>query len=136
MKKILIVLAVLLVAGLAVGYYLWNKPHENMERSKPNFTIEAAQLFAEYNADQTAADAKYLDKTVEVRGVVKEVTKEEGSVKIILETGSDFSVLCTLDALSKHPRTDFPVGEKVTFKGKCTGFNLDVQLERCVEVKE
>ncbi len=120
MKKVLIALAVLLVAGAAVGFYLWNKPHENMERAKADMTLQAAQLFAEYNTDQAAADAKYLDKTVAVQGVVKEVNKDEGSVKILLETGSDFNVLCTL----------------VTFKGKCTGFNLDVQLERCVEVKQ
>lgn len=135
MKKVLIALAVLLVAGAAVGFYLWNKPHENMERAKADMTLQAAQLFAEYNTDQAAADAKYLDKTVAVKGVVKEVNKDEGSVKILLETGSDFNVLCTLDELSQHARTDFPIGEKVTFKGKCTGFNLDVQLERCVEVK-
>jgi len=135
MKKILIGVLVLALAGGAYGYYLWNMPHENMDRAKADFSIDAAQLFSEYNTDQTAADAKYLDKTIAVKGKVKEVNKDEGPVKIILDTGSDFSVVCTLDELSKHPRTDFNVGETITFKGKCTGFNLDVQLERCVEVK-
>ncbi|MEI6410686.1 MAG: hypothetical protein WCR52_14950 [Bacteroidota bacterium] len=136
MKKALIILLVAVCAGGGVAYYLWNKPHENMERAKADITIEAAQLFNDYNADQTAADAKYLDKTIAISGKVKEVSKEEGSIKVILETGSDFSVVCTLDGLSQHPRTDFPVGEQVIMKGKCTGLNLDVQMERCVEVKK
>ncbi|MBU6342118.1 MAG: OB-fold putative lipoprotein [Bacteroidetes bacterium] len=135
MKKVLIGIAILVLGGAAYAYYLWNMPHENMEHAKADLSINAAQLFSEYNTDQTSADAKYLDKTIAVKGTVKEVNKEEGATKIVLDTGSDFSVVCTLDELSKHPRTDFSVGETLTFKGKCTGFNLDVQLERCVEVK-
>jgi len=53
----------------------------------------------------------------------------------MLETGQDFGVYCTLDSLAQHPRTNFPAGETITLKGKCDGLNLDVQLSRCVEVK-
>lgn len=136
MKKALLILLIALCAGGGVAYYLWNKPHENMNSAKADITIEAAQLFNDFNADQTAADAKYLDKTIAIRGTVKEVNKDEGGVKVILETGNDFSVVCTLDGLSQHARTDFSVGEQVIMKGKCTGLNLDVQMERCVEVKK
>lgn len=135
MKKILIFLLIAAAAGGGVAYFMWNKPHENMEKAKADVSIDAGQLFNEYNADQTAADAKYLDKTIAVSGKVKEMSKEEGGVKVILETGADFSVVCTLDPMVQHARTDFATGEQVSFKGKCTGFNLDVQMERCVENK-
>jgi len=135
MKKILLVLLALALVGGSVGYYLWNKPHENIRSAKTDMAIDAAQLFQEYNVDETASNAKYLEKTIAVSGKVKEVTKEEGSVKVALETGNEFGVLCVLDEFSSHPRTDFPVGETVTFKGKCSGLNFDVQIDRCVEVK-
>lgn len=135
MKKILLVLLALGLIGGAVGYYMWNKPHENMQKAKTDVAIDATQLFNEFSTDEAAANAKYLEKTIAVSGKVKEVTKDEGTVKISLETGNEFGVLCVLDELSAHPRTDFPVGETVTFKGKCDGVNFDVQLSRCVEVK-
>lgn len=107
-----------------------------MQTAKADMAIDAAALFNEYSADETAANAKYLDKTIAVSGKVKETTKsDDGTVKVSLDTGSDFGVLCELDPLSQHPRTEFATGETVTFKGNCTGLNFDVQLTRCVEVK-
>lgn len=136
MKRALYFLLALACFAGAIGYYLWNKPHQNMQTAKADMAIDAAALFSEFTADQAAATAKYLGKTVAVSGKVKETTKmDDGTVKVNLETGSDFGVLCELDPLSKHPRTDFIAGETATFKGICTGFNFDVQLTRCVEVK-
>lgn len=136
MKRIIYILLAIACAGGAIGYYLWNKPQKDMQAAKADMAIDAAVLFNEFNTDETAANAKYLDKTVAVSGKVKESTKtEDGTVKVSLETGSEFGVFCELDPLSQHARTDFPAGETVTFKGICTGLNFDVQLTRCVEVK-
>jgi hypothetical protein len=135
-KRIFMLITGISLIGLAIGIALWNKPHENMESSKAQATLEAAAFFQEYNTDESAANAKYLGNTIAVTGVVKEITKAEGgATKVALETGDDFDVICELDALSNHPRTEFPIGKKVTFKGKCDGLNLDIQLSRCVEVK-
>ncbi len=135
-KRILLLILGLGLIGVAIGIALWNKPHENMANSKAKATVEATVLFNEYNNDENAANANYLGKTIAVTGKVKDVSKTEGGpAKITLETGDEFAVICELDALSQHARTDFVAGETVTFKGKCDGLNLDVQLSRCVEVK-
>ena len=135
-KRILILILGLGLVAAALGYALWNKPHENMKSSKVEAKLEAAALFEAYNADETASNSKYLGKTIEVSGEVKETSQTQGGpVKVTLETGDEFAVICELDALSQHPRTDFQAGEMVAFKGKCDGLNLDVQLSRCVEVK-
>jgi hypothetical protein len=136
MKRILLILLALGLVGAAIGYKMWNKPHENMTTAKADASIEAAALFKAFNTDEASANAQYLGKTIAVTGKVKEVSKAEGTpVKITLETGDSFGVVCELDALSQHPRSDFAAGETVTFKGKCDGFNFDVQLSRCVEAK-
>ena len=137
LRRILIVIFGLSLIGIAIGIYMWNKPHENMEHSKAEVTVDAATLFKEYNADENAANAKYLGKTIAVTGKVKEAGKggDGGQVKVTLDTGDEFAVICELDALSQHARTEFSPGETVTLKGKCDGLNLDVQLSRCVEVK-
>ncbi|MBC7776808.1 MAG: hypothetical protein H7246_15345, partial [Phycisphaerae bacterium] len=117
-KRILLLILGLGLIGAAIGFALWNKPHENMASSEAETTIEAATLFKEYNTDESAANGKYLGKTIAVTGKVKEISKTEGGpAKVTLDTGDEFSVVCELDALSQHPRTDFPVGETVTLKG-------------------
>jgi tRNA_anti-like len=137
MKKILLFLVFLGLVGGGTAYYLWNKPHENMTAASAAMTVSAADLYAAFNADEMAATTKYgADQTIAVQGVVKETSKgDDGTIKVLLDTGSDFGVLCELDPLSKHARTEFNPGENVTLKGKCAGINLDVQMVRCVEGK-
>lgn len=136
MKKILWVLLAAGLIGAIIGYRMWNKPHEDVAAAKVDFTLDASALLAEFNADEAAATAKYLGKTLAVIGAVRSAaTDAEGGTKVILEAGSDFGVSCELDKFAKHPRTAFQPGEKVTLKGFCSGFNYDVQLSRCVEVK-
>jgi tRNA_anti-like len=134
MRKILIVFLLLAVGGAGLGYYLWNKPHEDIGGAKAAVTVSAEQLFTDFSTDEAAANTKYgADQTIAVTGKVKESSKaEDGTVKIMLETGQDFGIFCELDPLSQHARTDFTAGETITLKGKCAGLNLDVQMVRCV----
>ncbi len=133
MKKGISLILLVAVVGGSFGYYMWNKPHENMTAAKADIEISSTDLFAQFSNDESAANTKFLDKTISVSGIVK----ESNNNKVNLDTGADamFGVVCELDNLTKHPRTNFPVGEKVTLKCKCSGLNMDVQLSRCVEVK-
>ncbi len=135
MKRILLALLALALIGSGVGYYMWNKPHQNMATAKTDLAIDATALFTEYNADEAGCNAKYLEKVIAVSGKVKEVTNDEGNVKVSLETGSDFGVRCVLSTTSSHARTAFSPGETVTLKGTCNGLNFDVELSNCVEIK-
>lgn len=132
MKKALILLLALALIGGGTVYYLWNKPHKDMKAARSTLSVSARELFDKYNADETAANAEYLDKVITVTGTVRSVSTDP--LKITLESDDEaFGVLCELDPLASHPRTDFAVGERVAMKGLCAGFNFDVQLARCVE---
>ena len=134
MKKLLgIGLLLALIAG-GIGYFMYNKPHQNMENAKADVVLDARELFTAFEANETEANQKYLDKVVKVSGLVKEVsTDEEGNVSVTLESGSEmFGVICQMDNLTKQEKTDFKIGEQVTLKGICTGMLMDVVLVRCV----
>ncbi len=137
MKKMLYVLLAVGIIGAAVGYNLWNKPHQDIAAAKTDVAIDAVALYNEYDTDENAANAKYLDKVVAISGKVKEASKDaDDAVKVSLEAGSEMGVVaCELSPFAKHKRTDFQVGEQVTFKGKCTGLNLDVVFVECVEAE-
>ena len=133
MKKIAILLLAVAVIGGSIGFYFYNKKVPSMAGQKSEMAVEAAQLFEEFEADEDAANAKYVGKIVTVRGTVLEAsTLDDGTPKIILDTGSDFGVSCEFDPNTKHARTTFQPGENLTIKGECAGLNLDVQLARCV----
>ncbi len=137
MKKFILfgLLAAAVIAGIT-GYMMWNKPHQNMVNADADVKVDAVTLYSEYETDETAANAKYLGKIVEVSGTVRETTTDEtGSVKVMLDSGSELGgIICELDPLSEHKRTTFQSGEQVKLKGKCDGVLMDVVITRCVEV--
>ncbi len=136
MKKILYFLLAAGLIGAAIGYSMWNKPHKDMQKAATDITVDATAIFNEYEIDENAANAKYFEKVIAIKGVVKESsTSEDGSVKVSLDTGKDFGVLCVLSETATHARKSFTTGETVTLKGSCAGLNFDVQFVDCVEVK-
>jgi tRNA_anti-like len=132
MKKIILSLLAVGLIGGGIGYYQYNRPLATMSESKAAITTDAQTLFNAYEINETDANAKYNGKVVSVAGKVKEVTKAE-KVTIVLETESAMSsVLCNLDPTAQHAKIDFQPGETVKIKGECTGFLMDVILERCI----
>lgn len=136
MKKLLLIGGLLAIVGAGVGFYIYNKPHQDIRSAAADYKISATSLFSAYEANEEAANEKYLGKMLEVTGVVQEVKKdEEGKTSVTLDGGSMmFGVICKLDDFSAPRRTEFAEGEHVTFKGECTGMLMDVVLVRCVEI--
>ena len=136
MKKLILLALLLGVVGAGVGFMIYNKPHQNMKSAKADFTLPATELFAAYEFNETTANEKYLGKVIEVTGTVQDVqTDEDGTVSLTLDAGGMLGgVICKLDDLSDHARTEFSTGEGVTLKGRCTGVLMDVVMVRCVEI--
>jgi hypothetical protein len=136
LKYLLILVLLGLLAGGYIGYRMWNKPHRDVAGANADSSLEATNLYLQFATDEAAANANFLDKIVQVCGQVAEVSTDNESVSVLLDTGDPFGgVACELDHLTEHPRTEFPAGERVCFKGVCTGYLSDVVLSRCTEVK-
>ena len=138
MKKILLIIAALALMGAGVGLYMYNKPHDKMESAKADKEIDAKSLYDLYEDDEAAADQAFLGKILEVTGIVREIHRGgEKDNFIILETdGLMGAVKCQLDHLTDHVKLDqIKESQKVTLKGHCTGYLMDVILDRCVIVK-
>ena len=115
------------VAAAGVGYYLYTKPKADMETMKAYSALKAADLVQKFNDDEAAAEVEFLDKTVEVTGIVKEKT-ESG---IILEGVDEMTgVLCEFENPADLAAID--AKQTITVKGICTGKLLDVVLSRCI----
>lgn len=131
-RKIAAGVLIVLVWGVFVAYRLYNKPHRDPS-SEMGIKVEAIKLFADFQTDEAKANNMYLDKTLEVNGVVIEISEnQEQSLIIVLESGDPiFGVRCTLATSEGLPK----VGESVTIKGICTGYLSDVVINSAHLVK-
>ena len=134
MKKIIIPLVVLGLFAAGVGYYMYNKPVESLDKKKADITVSAEQILADYEANEEAANDKYLGKVVEVSGKVAQVTTEEGKNKVHLETGNPISVVIS-ELEEGNNAEGLQAGDQATVKGMCSGYLSDVILVRSTVVK-
>lgn len=135
-KKTIIVLSVVIIVLLAgvFVYMTYNKPHKSV--NDVDFSMDATLLVAEFEQDEAAANTKYLDKVVEVKGTVKEVMKSDSSITLLLgEADAMSSVSCSLSAGAAKDAGDVKAGDEVTIRGICSGMLLDVALANCEIVK-
>lgn len=127
--KISIVLLIVVMAGGYYAWHLYNKPVASTLEVKTDYTVQSKVLFADFEADETAANAKYLDKFIEVSGVVRSKNQDEMGVNLVLEAGNDFfGINCAIEKGQEEAVEKVKDGDQVTIKGKCAGFNGDVVL--------
>ncbi len=129
-KKIVSALLVLCLIGGAVGFYLWNKPAPKVENAK-GITVAADALAKEFAASETAANAKYLNKAIEVTGTVTETDhNQDGGLMIVLDSGDPTAgIQCAM----REKTATANKGEHITIKGFCSGSGITgVSLTDCV----
>lgn len=127
-KKIIkIVIYIVLIGLLTVGgiiIYLFNMPHRDVQNSSTDYKVSASVLVEEYLKNTKKADTKYLDeegesKIFEVEGIIKEISEDFNSQKVILlQSKSDKAgVSCTFTKETNKETLQLKVGQKIKIKG-------------------
>jgi anionic cell wall polymer biosynthesis LytR-Cps2A-Psr (LCP) family protein len=127
--KIILAVLVLLIAASIYGYKEFNRKKADTADLKTQFSIPSTELLKSFETDENKANVLYLDKIIEVSGKVSKIERTDSSISIMLNDGSSMaSIMCQMD----EPYKSVKIGELVTIKGICTGFLMDVILNRCV----
>lgn len=139
---IVLALTGLLMVGGASGYFMWNKPHQDLTADAADFTTNPAELFGKFSADETTANQTYGNKIVELSGTVAEKTEVgKQGVAILLEVpGEMFGINCVFEPEDAASLSSVEAGSTITLRGKVDGFAgldgmaFDVNLSRCVMI--
>ena len=132
-KKTLIIVALLIIAAIIVisGWYVFRPSETSVEKKQADFSVEATGLVNEFNNDEQAANTKYLGNVIEVSGRLDDIVTEEETVSLTLKTPGEISgVICSFDKAALPEKLP-EVGENVKIKGICSGYLLDVVLNKC-----
>lgn len=133
-KKIGLALFIIALTAAAYGYYLFNKKPADVRKISAQYTLTAAALLEDYNKDETAANLKYLDKVISVKGKVTEIKIDTatGQATVILDSGDPMAaVTCSFYDAETAAVKQLQAGAEVIIKGKCTGKLMDVVLNKC-----
>ena len=112
MKKVIIGLIIVALAVFGVYKYVYQS-HRDIKTESASFTIEAKTVLQEFASNQESATTKYLNKTIEVSGLITEI---EGNSVVLDESvfssfieGTDMSGVIN--------------GANLRIKGRCIGYD-------------
>lgn len=126
---------ILIVFALAYSIYLYNKPHINIEKAPTELKIEASDLIASFIHNEKKANSDFVEKVIEIEGIIKEVRNKDNTNTIYLETMIDSShVICEMQKNQDLLVSSLKQNEKVKIKGICKGYLQDAIVLNCILV--
>lgn len=130
MKRIIYIILLLVLAGVAYGLYLFYKKPADAREMSPDYEMTAADLVRAFTDHEDDANKKYVDKVMVVSGKVSQV--DMPTVTVFLDAGDPMAaVTCSFYADESSSLTSLKPGDAVSIKGKCTGKLADVVLNNC-----
>ena len=144
-NRLLIIAAALIIIGAAAAWYayefIYNKPHPDYETVEPALEVRAKRLFTDYTANPEEADKKFLDKVIEIEGVIYGVETVDSLVIVtfVYKTGDfgDEGIRVTMLPEYHEEAKTLSTVKPVKLKGHCTGYNgTDVIIESGSIVEE
>lgn len=111
MKKIGLAFLVVLVVLIVSYKYLYHE-HRDIASEKPAFTLTVTDLLKDFVADESKANAKYLDKSVTIKG---KITNIDIPNKTIVLDEKVFVILLI--------STEVKLNAEVSIQGRLIGFD-------------
>lgn len=104
----LVILGILVVG--VFGYFYVFQDHRDIQSEKAAFKSAAIVLLDDFQNNTEVATQKYLNKTLEIHGVVT----QSDSLTLVLDNGVFF-------ALSEKKL--LPIGAQISIKSRCIGYD-------------
>lgn len=129
-KRVLIIAAVILVAGVGFVWYLFSEKHEDTAKVKAEYSIPAAQLINEFRTNLADANNRYTEKIVAVTGRVTEIESADTTVNVkMTDTTSGSYIIFAFQSQDMNTVKQMKAGDSISLKGSCSGGEYSNILE-------
>ncbi|MFN3754278.1 OB-fold protein [Flavobacterium sp.] len=126
-KKVFILGIILIVMGFATYKYIYQE-HRDIAAEKANYTDTVKEIFDAFATNDSLANAKYLDKTIEIHGKISNIDFDTKIITVDKNLSARFT--------EKLPE-NLKLQDSINLKGRLTGFNdllEEIEMDQCVMV--
>ncbi|WP_296383887.1 hypothetical protein [Winogradskyella sp.] len=127
MQKKIIILAVIIVIVAIVGYNYIYQDHRSIENERAEFVVSSSEIASLFSENATTAEQKFLNKTIEVSGLVSEINTNEITI--------NDKVFCQFSNVIQNTIKE---SSKIKIKGRVIGYDdllEQVKLDQCTIIK-
>jgi hypothetical protein len=135
------VLALGLTSSIYIYQNMYNKPHDDIEKASPAYSVSTEEIWSKYNTDRETADSLYNNQVIEVTGNLSRIDKNDTLVSAIFVMAADSmfgdkTIACQMYKKHNEEAGTLVVGAKVKIKGVCIGYDdTDIKFNKCSIVK-
>lgn len=123
-KLILVFITLSVVLGYFSFNYIMYGGARDIQKEESAYNVSSKAIIEEFSKNTNVATKKYIDKSIEIKGVITSVNDSLVSI--------DESVLCKMKEINKSAVI---VGKNVSVKGRVIGFDDlmgEIKLDECV----
>lgn len=123
-KKLLITVAVLLVLAFCIYKYMY-KEHRDIATEKVTYSVSVDDIYTTFQVNEKAANAKYLDKTIEIYGKITNIDLQNKIITV------DEKLLARF---TNGLQSDLKLQNSIALKGRLTGYDDllgEIQMDQC-----
>lgn len=134
MRVVIILVSIALVTGMMYVLYENRLDIRNVETE---YVMDTNALLKDFNSNNQKSLKKYIEKAIEVQGVLHKTTKRNGTYTLMLQ-GSDMDiyVLCEMEKDQNNILKNLQEGDEVKVKGILKGFLKDAIMLNCIIMEE
>lgn len=124
MKKKAFFVIILIAIGIITYNYIY-QDHRDIDTEKPEYKTTTQTIIGEFKLDPLVSEKKYLNKTIEVSGIITEANKKDLTL--------NNTIFCQF--IEYQP---VDINSRITIKGRCIGYDdllEQVKLDQCSIIK-
>jgi hypothetical protein len=121
-KKILLAVLIIIVLGAAYAwFFVYNKPHDNIDEIKAKYKIEAADFVKEFEEGYDTSWKKYNEQVLDIKGTVGEVIPNDSISTVVFNVSDNYDIYFEFYPHHNEAAKSLKKDDKITIHGKFLG---------------
>jgi tRNA_anti-like len=122
LKRILLTGLILIIAGGAAVWYIFNEKFTDTKERKADYTVNALDLLKEFQQNDSAANKKYAEKIIVVNGRVTDTEAADTTINVkMADTLTDAYIIFAFQQQHLNEAKQVKAGDSISIKGSCSG---------------
>ena len=126
-------LLVLVLSGWLIFSSIFKDNCVDTHSLETSVRISSEQLLSSFKENELAANSNYVEKIIEVKGEIRDISFLNNRYTIYLYGGDEInSLICDMNPDQADRVKELKTGQTVVLKGVCKGFLMDAIFLNCV----
>ena len=125
MRKIIVF--IILIILVIIGYNYIYQDHRDIKTEEADYSVSSSSINLEFSNTPLEAELKYLNKTIEVSGIISEINQKDLTL--------NGQVFCLF---SKQVNSSIKLQSEIKIKGRLIGYYdllEQVKLDQCIIIE-